>query len=204
MTEINIMSELFTGLCLKNKGSGAGGFKTNENGKKFEEITNNEMRLLSQGFTKTFMNKNKYGYYLSKKFEEQSSCSEIVFVLQGGLIDYMKHVFEITLFRNPDEAYIIRRPGEKTVIKILEKKNQNGQGSVETKLWAAPSLKREYELVCGEDFEIRYAFCLNDWFKKQKSDKYIYLQMILEENDIDVFYADDNYFHELDKWIQKT
>ena len=68
--KIDIMTELFTGLGLKNKGTGAGGAKTNENGKQFEEITNNEMRLLSQGFTKTVMNKNKFGYYLSKKIEE--------------------------------------------------------------------------------------------------------------------------------------
>lgn len=196
--KVDIMTELFTGLGLKNKGTGAGGAKTNENGKQFEEITNNEMRLLSQGFIKTVMNKNKFGYYLSKKEER----SDVIFVLQGGLVDYMKHEFDIELFRNPDEAYIIRRPGEKTVIKILEKKHQNVQGSVETKLWAAVALKREYELVCGEDFEIKYAFCLNDWFKQQKSDKYIYLHMILEENDIDVFYADNDYFHKLDLWIQ--
>ena len=177
-----------------NKGTGAGGAKTNENGKKFEELTNNEMRLLSQGFIKTLINKNKYGYYLSKK--------DVVFVLQGGLVDYMKKKFDIELFRHPDEAYIIRRPpGEKTVIKILEKKNQNVAGSVETKLWSGPALKREYELVCGENFEIQYAFCLNDWFKQQKHEKYIYLHMILQENDIDVFYADENYFETLDKWI---
>lgn len=198
--KVDIMTELFTGLGLKNKGTGAGGAKTNENGKQFEEITNNEVRLLSQGFTKTVINKNKYGYYLSKKI---GLFTEIIFVLQGGLIDYMKQEFEIELFRNPDEAYIIRRPGEKTIIKILEKKHQNVQGSVETKLWAAVALKREYELVCGERFEIEYAFCLNDWFKQQKHEKYIYLHMILEENDIDVFYADNDYFHKLDDWIQR-
>jgi len=29
-------------------------------------------------------------------------------------------------------------------IKIVEKKEQNVEGSVETKLWSSPSLKREY------------------------------------------------------------
>jgi hypothetical protein len=199
MSGIDELTDAIGELGLKNKGTGAGGAKTNENGKRFEEITNNEMRLLSQGFTKTVLNKNKYGYYLSKK----TDCTEIVFVLQGGLVDYMKAEFEIELFRNPDEAYIIKTPGKPTVIKILEKKNQNVQGSVETKLWAAVALKREYELVCGENFEIEYAFCLNDWFKQQKSDKYIYLHMILEENEIDVYYADDSYFENLDKWINR-
>jgi len=199
MSEMEAMTELFGGLGLKNKGTGAGGAKTNENGKKFEELTNNESRLLSQGFTKTVINKNKYGYYLSKKV----GFVETIFVLQGGLVDYMKQEYEIELFRNPDEAYIVKERGEKTIIKILEKKNQNGQGSVETKLWAAPSLKREYELVCGESFVIEYAFCLSDWFKQQKSDKYIYLKMILEEADIETFYADEFYFEKLDTWIQR-
>ena len=175
-----------------NKGTGAGGAKTNENGKRFEETTNNELRLVSQGFTKKSINKNKFGYFLEKE--------NVVFVLQGGLVDYMKKEYDIELFRNPDEAYIIKK-GDKTVIKILEKKHQNVQGSAETKLWAAPALKREYELVIGENFEIEYALCLSDWFKQQKSEKYIYLNMILEENNIDVFYAGENYFKELDEWI---
>ena len=86
-----------------NKGTGAGGANTNKNGKKFEELTNNEVRLLSQGFTKNIMNKNKYGYYLSKKIKN----IEIIFVLQGGLVDYMKKEYDIELFRHPDEEYII-------------------------------------------------------------------------------------------------
>ena len=36
----------------QNRGTGAGGKATNLNGKQFEELTNNEPRLLSQGFIK--------------------------------------------------------------------------------------------------------------------------------------------------------
>ena len=181
-----------------NKGTGAGGAKTNENGKRFEDFTCNESRLLSQGFVKNIFKKNKFGYYLSKKTES----TETIFVLQGGLVDYMKKEYDIELFRHPDEAYIIKTP-ELTTIKILEKKNQNCEGSAETKLWAAPSLKREYELVCGEKFKIEYVLCLSDWFKQQKNDKYIYLNMILEENDIKILYGSDpDYFQKLDNWIK--
>jgi len=39
-----------------NKGTGAGGASTNFYGKKFEDKTNNETRLLNIGFSKNFYN----------------------------------------------------------------------------------------------------------------------------------------------------
>ena len=134
-------------------------------GKKFEEKTNNENRLLNNGYIKnnfTKKNQNKYDYYLSKTFEDKT----IIFVLQYGLKIYMKYKYNIELFRCPDEAYIIEYNNGKKIIKILEKKEQNIEGSVETKLWSGPSLKREYELVLGNNFIIEYGFCVNDFFNK--------------------------------------
>jgi len=55
---------------------------------------------------------------------------------------YMKNKYNIELFRCPDEAYIIEYTSGRKVIKILEKKEQNVEGSVETKLWSGPSLKK--------------------------------------------------------------
>lgn len=40
-----------------NKGTGAGGSNTNYYGKLFEEKTNNEKRLLGDGYEKTILNK---------------------------------------------------------------------------------------------------------------------------------------------------
>ena len=91
---------------LINKGTGAGGSNTNYYGKIFEEKTNNETRLLEQGFIKnSFTKKPKktYDYFLSKSFEDKT----IIFVLQNGLKMYMKNKYDIELFRCPDEAYII-------------------------------------------------------------------------------------------------
>ena len=48
----------------KNKGTGAGGSNTNLYGKKFEYKTNNESRLLLNGFVKCGNYKN---YYLKKQ-----------------------------------------------------------------------------------------------------------------------------------------
>jgi len=117
----------------------------------------------------------------------------------------MNTVYNIDIFRNPDEAYIIDYKNGKKVIKILEKKNQSGEGSVETKLWAGPSLKREYELVLGNDFEVQYSYTVNDFLKKcilSNKKKYEIFNIILKENDIHVFFGDDeDYFELLNKWV---
>ena len=149
---------------LKNKGTGAGGANTNYYGKKFEDKTNNEARLLNDGYIKhSFVYKKSYDYYLSKTFEDKT----IVFVLQNGLKMYMKNKYNLELFRCPDEAYIIEYTTGRKVIKILEKKQQNVEGSVETKLWSGPSLKREYELVLGAEFEVFYGFCVSEFLKNK-------------------------------------
>jgi hypothetical protein len=186
----------------KNRGTGAGGTNTNYYGKKFEEKTDNQMRFLNDGYSKnSFTKKTKKIYYLSKTFEDKT----IIFVLQNGLKLYMKNKYNIEIFRYPDEAYIIEYNSGKRIIIILEKKEQNVEGSVETKLWSGPSLKREYELVLGEDFEVYYGFCVSDFLKKKlisNEKKYIILNTILTENNIKVLYGDDeNYFEMFDSWF---
>jgi len=149
-----------------NKGTGAGGANTNYYGKKFEEKTNNYERLLENNFIKNNITKNpknKYDYYLSKSYEDKT----IIFVLQNGLKLYMKNKYNIDLFRFPDEAYIIEYNNGRKIIKILEKKEQNVEGSVEIKLWSCPSLKREYELILGLDFEVFYGLCVNNYLQNK-------------------------------------
>jgi hypothetical protein len=190
-----------------NKGTGAGGANTNLYGKKFEDKTNNELRLLEQGYTKKYY-KNKPStrqcdYYLSKEFHDKT----VIFVLQNGLKSYMKNIYNIESFRNPDEAYIFEYKSGKKVIKILEKKEQRVEGSVETKLLAGPGCKREYELVIGDNFEVHYAFCVSDFLKtKLTSDhlKYIKLNIIFKEYNIGILFGDDdNYFETFDKWLNQ-
>jgi hypothetical protein len=190
----------------KNKGVGAGGANTNFYGKKFEEKTNNQIRLLEMGYIQhSFTKSPKKTYdYLSKTFEDKT----IVFVLQNGLKMYMKNKYNIYLFRCPDEAYIIEYKSGRIVIKILEKKEQNVEGSVETKLWSGPSLKREYELVLGSEFVVFYGFCVNGFLKTKLTSthkKYTILNTIFNENDMSVLFGDDeNYFETLDTWINNS
>ena len=237
----------------KNKGTGAGGNKTNVNGKLFEAKTNNCTRLMNLGFvpmkfegryprtqsvrvTTDQWEKTggKYDFLLRAGDNGRSD----VFVLQGGMKRYMRVKYGIQMFRFPDEAYIIETvSGTSTstststcvddannannttttnantthvVMKILEKKEQRVQGSVETKLWSGPSLKREYELVLqpemkpGCTVEVHYGFCISTFLAdKLKSDekKYAILNTILGEHDITVLFGDDpNYFDRLDAW----
>ncbi len=198
------MNESHMQMTNVNKGTGAGGANTNYYGKKFEEKTNNEQRLLEMGYIKTsFTQKPKkaYDYYLSKTFETKT----IVFVLQNGLKIYMKNKYNIDLFRCPDEAYIIEYTSGIKVIKILEKKEQNVEGSVETKLWSGPSLKREYEIVLGHEFIVFYGFCVSNFLKCKlisNEKKYTTLNTIFDENNITVLFGDDeNYFETLDIWL---
>jgi len=198
------MSELNTQLPITNKGTGAGGANTNYYGKKFEEKTNNQQRLLEIGYMKkSFTQKPKkaYDYYLSKTFDDKT----IVFVLQNGLKMYMKTKYNIDMFRCPDEAYIIEYTTGRKVIKILEKKEQNVEGSVETKLWSGPSLKREYELILGAEFDVFYGFCISEFLKQKlisNEKKYVTLNSIFNENNIAVLFGDDeNYFETFDRWF---
>jgi hypothetical protein len=184
-----------------NRGTGAGGANTNLYGKKFEEFTNNEPRLLAHNYLKVSMGK-KNQYYLLKKNED---CEKI-FVTQGNLKLLMKTKFGISMFRNPDEAYItIPSDGSPIHIKILEKKEQNVEGSVETKLLSGPSFKREYKLVLGERFNVSYAFCVNSFLQKKiesTDSKYVILNQILRESEIPVLFGDEsNYFAKLDEWL---
>lgn len=187
-----------------NRGTGAGGANTNYYGKKFEDKTNNQERLMKEGYVKNSFEKTgskTYDYYLEKVFDDKL----IVFVLQNGLKTYMKKKYNIDLFRCPDEAYIIEYNNGKKIIKILEKKEQNVEGSVETKLWSGPSLKREYELVLGDEFEVHYGFCVSQFLKDKLTSsqkKYIILNIIFKENNIRVLFGDDeDYFETFDNWL---
>jgi len=168
---------------------------------KFDEITKNESRLLKHNYIKVSMNKKNY--YLIKHTEKFDK----IFVTQENLKVYMKIKFGIIMFRSPDEAYItIPSDGSKTHIKILEKKELNLIGSIETKLFTGPAFKREYNLILGDRFIVYYAFCVNSFLQKKlesSEKKYVILNQILNENEISVFFGNEwNYFAKLDEWLQ--
>ena len=191
-------------LTIINKGTGAGGSNTNYYGKKFEEKTNNEPRLLEMGYIKrSFTEKlNKPNdYYLSKIFGDKT----IIFVSQQGLKKYMKKNYNIELFRCPDEAYIIEYNDGKKIIKILEKKEQNVEGSVDTKLLSGPIFREEYEEALEGKFEVIYAYCVSEFLQKKimsDTKKFIIFNKLMKKHNISILFGDDtNYFETFDAWL---
>ena len=188
-----------------NKGSGAGGANTNKYGKSFEEKTNNEIRLLTEGFEKVIINKHtKYGYYLTKQFEDK----KIYFVSQSGLKTFMEYKFQIGLFRCPDEAYIVEYNDGTYKILILEKKEQSVDGSVDTKLLAGIGFIEEYEEALEGKFIVKYGFCVS-YFLQNKicstEKKYLIFNKIMKKHEIPILFGDDeNYFETLDTWISNS
>ena len=185
---------------IQNKGTGAGGANTNVNGKGFEKKTDNEARLLAQGFVKKQLDgKGKYDYYLEK--------GNVIYLTQGGLKKYMKQVHKLEMIRCPDEAYLVK-DGDNYVLKILEKKNQNVEGSVADKLQIGDYMQYEYEYCLGEAFasiKVDYAFCISEFLKKiytSDTTKYKILREYNKKNKVSVLFGDDeDYFAQLDKWI---
>lgn len=183
-----------------NNGTGAGGARTNANGKSFEQTTSNEPRLIADGFVKTILSKGKYGYYLSKPLNENA---RVVFVSQGGLKMYLKTIYNKTIFQEPDEAYIIEYSNGDCCLKILEKKAQNGPGSVDTKLKAGPIVREEYQRILGNRWKVHYAFCINQYLQNQMmQSKWTIFKEIMVEQKIPLLLGDDaSYFNTLDDWI---
>jgi hypothetical protein len=180
-----------------NRGTGAGGANTNVTGLAFEDRTSNEPRLLADGFVRTDMDRTKNGYYLSKTVEDGT---HVVFTKQAGLGKYMQNRFDKSVDRHPDEAYILTR-GDVVCIRILEKKNQNVDGSVDTKLLAGPAFVSLYKKKTGMD--VNYAFCVSDFLKQKcMSARWRDELEILESSCIPLLFGDDeDYFTQLDAWI---
>jgi len=184
----------------KNKGTGAGGKNTTLNGGSFENITSIESMLLSKGFVKKKFTTCS-DYFMEKKLENENIS--LVYVKQWGLKTFMKENYKKSSFRKPDEAFIVIEK-DKITINILEKKFQSVEGSVDIKLWAGNSLKREYEIYFGDKFVINYAFSLSKYLINKvnsKEPKWNILKIILQEHNIIIFNPDNSdYFSQIINW----
>ena len=183
-----------------NRGTGAGGANTNRNGKGFELKTNITPFLTLNGYSSdSYRFQNRRHTYLMRDY----TCCKIVFVSQGGFKNYIKHHYNREPIRLPDEAFIVEYPDGKFKVKILEKKAQNTEGSVELKLWTADYFQREYSKTLG--CPVEYAFCVNGFLKTKLEStipKYRILGEMFKEDSVTVFYGEESdYFQLLYKWI---
>ena len=122
---------------------------------------------------------------------------------QTGLKCYMKDFFQLDLTRHPDEAYLFRNANQYT-LKIIEKKFQSAEGSVEEKLSCGNSFIREYQMCLDKRFTVQYAFCLSPWlFEKinKPTKKNQIRKQIRDEDGVVVFCGDEHYFEKVDAWL---
>lgn len=163
-------------------------------GKLFEQLTDHTPKLLQNGFVRQ----------TSTYWVQYSPGQTITFVSQHAFKSFMKQHYGIQVFRLPDEAYIIER-GDTRILKILEKRAQHVEGSTELKLLTGPSIKREYQLMVGKQFQVEYAFCLNSFLYDKlisNTKKYRILKRILREAGIPFFHGDaSDYFELLGHWV---
>ena len=166
-----------------NKGIGAGGKKTNESGKTYEQKIDCTNYLISNGFE--FLQNT----YLSKTINNL----EILFFQQRELNKYLDKKFNKQIYRIPDQSILIISKEKKPKLIIIEIKNQNVPGSVDEKLWAGIAIKKNYQYWL-EEFEIEYVFILSTFLFNlviENKKKYNGLKILFEFDNILVFNGDD-------------
>ncbi len=181
-----------------NKGTGAGGSMTNLNGKLFEKNTDIKEILRNENYI--FKSIDNKCFFYKKVLIDRT----VTFLYQTNFKKYMKIKYGLNCIRNPDEVCVIEYTCGKKILRVIEKKTQNVNGSVETKLWSGPSLKREYEILYP-GFEIEYSYCVNDFLQDKicSADiKWKIFNKIMLENNINIFYEkDNNYKDQIYNWF---
>jgi hypothetical protein len=164
----------------KNKGVGAGGAKTNENGLSYETLTD----LSTHFMTSRIHDKFKY-----IKFTEDGT--EFVNVNKNSLHKFMESIDEkqkditpASGCKSPDEAYV--NIENKRLI-IVEKKYQIIGGSVDEKLQTGDFKKLHYSELFP-NYQVSYIYCLSNWFKKPEYESVL---KYLKNNSIPVFWGEE-------------
>ena len=183
-----------------NRGTGAGGTKTNENGLKFEKEISVEKVLEEEGFARIIFDKTSNGFFLQKVVDGK----RFIFLKQAGFKKYMKKTYGKDVLSNPDEAFVVAGEDKSVKVFVIEKKNQNTSGSVDQKLWASVGIRFEYRHVLGDDIEVNYGLSLSSWFENQfeTRDRYKTLDIHLKQEKIPYFFANkESYFDNLLRWV---
>jgi hypothetical protein len=165
-----------------NKGKGAGGSNTNNNGLPYEKITDLSDRL-------TVIKESKYSQDIFFKHCEK----KMIRTKQSNLFKCMekhidKNIEKAHGCKNPDECYIDE---ENKNIFIIEKKFQQCKGSVCEKIQTPDFKIWQYKRTFPE-FNIVYIYCLSEWFKKNCKAELEYL----EYKSIPIFWGNSSTYKE--------
>lgn len=149
-----------------NKGTGAGGTKTNKNGLSYEKMTNLDDKI-------TILETNKF----SRKIIFNGNTKIFIKIEKSNLFKYMKDYIDKNIIKahgckKPDECYIDL---DTKHIFIIEKKFQQCSGSVCEKI-QTPCFKLWQYKRTFPTFNIVYIYCLSEWFKKNCEAEIEYLE----------------------------
>ena len=143
----------------RNINTVGGGAQTNANGLHFEQTS--ELRDLfedSNDFTLFGDDVFKDGVNVATLYQKHSLYKNL---LKPRGIDYTKLISKQLL---PDDAILVHK--SKTLF-IIEKKYQNGGGSVDEKLQTCDFKKKQYtKLLSPLRIKIEYCYYLSEWFKQ--------------------------------------
>lgn len=179
----------------------SGGANTNKSGKAFEKETDGTQQLLQSGYEKIV----KSASYLHKKINNK----DILFFQQTNFRKYMLNEYNIIIKRNPDEIYMIKEDNHIT-FKIIEKKNQQCSGTVDSKIYNGPYFIEEYTYFLKDlinkniTYKVEYAYSLSDYFKNlfETSKKWQFTKDYLKKHNINIFFpSQKTYFSDIDNWI---
>lgn len=181
---------------ITNKGTGAGGANTNKNGLAYEELTDLTDKLKKNIPIKKGINEVEFEGY-ERKWIQAS---------KDNLKKYMKEIGELNEqikpapgCKEPDEAYV---DPEQKIVFIIEKKFQQGPGSVDEKIQTSDYKLYHYKKLFPNYNKIYYMYCLSDWFKR---DEYTDSLIYLEEKKVPVFWgSSESYKQEMIEFIHNS
>jgi hypothetical protein len=151
---------------IPNRGTGAGGKKTNKNGLKYEfevsiknllGLEQTKVRMKMDGSIMKGTNDVYYTLELNNKYKVMS---------KKGLSHYFYKILneEIGMVLEPDECFVDEINKK---IFIIEVKNQNTSGSVDEKIRCCGVTKDFYK-VQYPGYNIEYIYVLSNFFKENK------------------------------------
>jgi hypothetical protein len=181
---------------ITNKGTGAGGANTNKNGLAYEELTDLTEKLKKNIPIKKGINEVEFEGY-ERKWIQAS---------KDNLKKYMKEIGELNEqitsapgCKEPDEAYI---DPEQKIVFIIEKKFQQGPGSVDEKIQTSHFKLKHYKKLFPNYNKIYYMYCLSDWFNR---DEYKSSLEYLEEEKVPYFWgSSETYKQDMIEFIHNS
>lgn len=142
----------------KTPNTHGGGANTNLNGLHFEQTTSLDKALKNAGYN---IDEDKHEVYRGTQLIGMSVPQKKLYTyfLNPSGINYKDYNSKEW---HPDEAFV---NFENSTVYIIEKKFQNGAGSVDEKLPGCHFKKMEYQKLFNPlNFNVEFIYIFNDWF----------------------------------------